>query len=150
MTGSQFYSPLGSAPKPQVRLYSNDLRMFELRICSLYFCHLVEILSIAMFLQLCVYLIFAEEHQSQLVDCGGLPIMITFLTEDSSEEVRKAATFILHTCKKTSKCNLFNILFHLMKKYLGSLWFSFVSHCIRDFLLLSEQTFFLNTFTNML
>ncbi|XP_023201056.1 telomere repeats-binding bouquet formation protein 1 [Xiphophorus maculatus] len=43
----------------------------------------------------------SEEHQSQLVDCGGLPIMITFLTEDSSEEVRKAATFILHTCKKT-------------------------------------------------
>ncbi|PWA14210.1 hypothetical protein CCH79_00012305 [Gambusia affinis] len=42
----------------------------------------------------------SEEHQSQLVDCGGLPIMITFLTEDSSEEVRKAATFILHTCKK--------------------------------------------------
>ncbi|XP_014902541.1 telomere repeats-binding bouquet formation protein 1 isoform X1 [Poecilia latipinna] len=42
----------------------------------------------------------SEEHQSQLVDCGGLPIMITFLTEDSSEDVRKAATFILQTCKK--------------------------------------------------
>uniref|UniRef100_A0A096MAW7 Telomere repeat binding bouquet formation protein 1 n=1 Tax=Poecilia formosa TaxID=48698 RepID=A0A096MAW7_POEFO len=45
----------------------------------------------------------SEEHQSQLVDCGGLPIMITFLTEDSSEDVRKAATFILQTCKKASK-----------------------------------------------
>lgn len=115
MTGSQFYSPLGSAPKPQVRLHSNDICMFELRICSLYFCYLVEILSIGIFLQLCICFIFAEEHQSQLVDCGGLPIMITFLTEDSSEEVRKAATFILHTCKKASKCNLFHILFHLIK-----------------------------------
>ncbi|KAM4734924.1 telomere repeats-binding bouquet formation protein 1 isoform 2-T2 [Anableps anableps] len=44
----------------------------------------------------------SEEHQSQLVDCGGLPLMITFLTEDSSEEVRKAATFILQTCKKAT------------------------------------------------
>uniref|UniRef100_A0A3B3UFR6 Telomere repeat binding bouquet formation protein 1 n=1 Tax=Poecilia latipinna TaxID=48699 RepID=A0A3B3UFR6_9TELE len=50
----------------------------------------------------------SEEHQSQLVDCGGLPIMITFLTEDSSEDVRKAATFILQTCKKAR--SFFNLL----------------------------------------
>uniref|UniRef100_A0A3B5N180 Telomere repeat binding bouquet formation protein 1 n=1 Tax=Xiphophorus couchianus TaxID=32473 RepID=A0A3B5N180_9TELE len=71
----------------------------------------------------------SEEHQSQLVDCGGLPIMITFLTEDSSEEVRKAATFILHTCKKTSKCNLFNILFNLIKKCLEILCVSLQPNC---------------------
>ncbi|MED6264072.1 hypothetical protein CHARACLAT_010870, partial [Characodon lateralis] len=44
----------------------------------------------------------SEEHQSQLVGCGGLPLMIIFLTEDSSEEVKKAATFILQTCKKAT------------------------------------------------
>ncbi|XP_015237371.1 PREDICTED: telomere repeats-binding bouquet formation protein 1 isoform X1 [Cyprinodon variegatus] len=42
------------------------------------------------------------EHQSQLVGCGGVPLMITFLTEDSSEEVKRAATFILQTCKKAT------------------------------------------------
>ncbi|XP_026031936.1 telomere repeats-binding bouquet formation protein 1 isoform X9 [Astatotilapia calliptera] len=42
----------------------------------------------------------SEKHQSQLIWCGGLPIIITLLTEDSSEEVRRAATFILQTCKK--------------------------------------------------
>ncbi|KAM9376079.1 telomere repeats-binding bouquet formation protein 1 [Pholidichthys leucotaenia] len=45
----------------------------------------------------------SEEHQSQLVQCGGLPIVITLLTEETSEEVRKAATFILHTCKQATK-----------------------------------------------
>nr|XP_004553369.2 telomere repeats-binding bouquet formation protein 1 isoform X9 [Maylandia zebra] len=44
----------------------------------------------------------SEKHQSQLIWCGGLPIIITLLTEDSSEEVRRAATFILQTCKKAS------------------------------------------------
>ncbi|TMS05733.1 Telomere repeats-binding bouquet formation protein 1 [Larimichthys crocea] len=43
-----------------------------------------------------------EEHQSQLVQCGGLPVIITLLTEDTSEEVRKAATFILQTCKEAT------------------------------------------------
>ncbi|XP_013867789.1 telomere repeats-binding bouquet formation protein 1 [Austrofundulus limnaeus] len=46
----------------------------------------------------------SEEHQTQLVQCGGLPAVITFLTEDTSEEVRKAATFILQTCKKATIC----------------------------------------------
>ncbi|XP_060932761.1 telomere repeats-binding bouquet formation protein 1 [Limanda limanda] len=41
----------------------------------------------------------SEDHQSQLVQCGGLPLIITLLTEDTCEEVRKAATFILQTCK---------------------------------------------------
>ncbi|XP_056243515.1 telomere repeats-binding bouquet formation protein 1 isoform X2 [Seriola aureovittata] len=42
----------------------------------------------------------SEEHQSQLVQCGGLPLIITLLAEDKSEEVRKTATFILQTCKQ--------------------------------------------------
>ncbi|XP_042352036.1 telomere repeats-binding bouquet formation protein 1 [Plectropomus leopardus] len=44
----------------------------------------------------------SEEHQSQLVQCGGLPLIITLLTEDTSEEVRKTATFILQTCKQAT------------------------------------------------
>ncbi|KAM7414430.1 hypothetical protein PAMA_019313 [Pampus argenteus] len=44
----------------------------------------------------------SDEHQSQLVQCGGLPLIITLLTEDTSEEVRKAATFILQTCKQAT------------------------------------------------
>uniref|UniRef100_A0A3Q3EZ40 Telomere repeats-binding bouquet formation protein 1-like n=1 Tax=Labrus bergylta TaxID=56723 RepID=A0A3Q3EZ40_9LABR len=44
----------------------------------------------------------SEEHQSQLVQCGGLPLIITLLTEDTSEEVRKAAMFILQTCKQAT------------------------------------------------
>nr|XP_020508557.1 telomere repeats-binding bouquet formation protein 1-like isoform X1 [Labrus bergylta] len=44
----------------------------------------------------------SEEHQSQLVQCGGLPLIITLLTEDTSEEVRKAAMFILQTCKHST------------------------------------------------
>lgn len=48
-----------------------------------------------------------EKHQSQLIWCGGLPIIITLLTEDSSEEVRRAAKFILQTCKKASKSKQF-------------------------------------------
>ncbi|XP_061629072.1 telomere repeats-binding bouquet formation protein 1 isoform X2 [Phyllopteryx taeniolatus] len=41
----------------------------------------------------------SEEHQCQLVQCGGLPLIITLLVEDANEEVRKFATFILQTCK---------------------------------------------------
>ncbi|KAK2842173.1 hypothetical protein Q5P01_012373 [Channa striata] len=43
-----------------------------------------------------------EEHQSHFVQCGGLPLIITLLTEDTSEEVRKVATFILQTCKQAT------------------------------------------------
>ncbi|XP_068169408.1 telomere repeats-binding bouquet formation protein 1 [Antennarius striatus] len=42
----------------------------------------------------------SEKHQSQLMQCGGLPLIITLLTEDTSEEVRNAAAFILQTCKQ--------------------------------------------------
>ncbi|XP_062318312.1 telomere repeats-binding bouquet formation protein 1 isoform X2 [Osmerus eperlanus] len=41
-----------------------------------------------------------EEHQSQLVQCGGLSVIISVLTDAHNEEVRKAATFLLHTCKQ--------------------------------------------------
>lgn len=44
----------------------------------------------------------SEEHQKQLVLIGSLPVIITLLTEDSSDEVRKAAMFILHTCKQAT------------------------------------------------
>ena len=50
-----------------------------------------------------IFFLSVEEHQSQLVQYGGLPLVITLLTEDTSEEVRKAATFILQTCKQASK-----------------------------------------------
>ncbi|XP_067276153.1 telomere repeats-binding bouquet formation protein 1 isoform X2 [Pseudorasbora parva] len=43
------------------------------------------------------------EHQSQLLSAGGLPIMISLLTEGSDEEVRKAAVFVLHTCKRITE-----------------------------------------------
>ncbi|MCJ8733670.1 hypothetical protein PDJAM_G00226330 [Pangasius djambal] len=39
------------------------------------------------------------EHQSQLLQGGGLPLMISLLTDANDEEVRKAATFVLQTCK---------------------------------------------------
>ncbi|MCI4379554.1 hypothetical protein PGIGA_G00229790 [Pangasianodon gigas] len=39
------------------------------------------------------------EHQSQLLQGGGLPLMISLLTDSNDEEVRKAATFVLQTCK---------------------------------------------------
>ncbi|RVE71929.1 hypothetical protein OJAV_G00056810 [Oryzias javanicus] len=42
----------------------------------------------------------SDAHQSQLVQCGGLPVIITLLAEDANEEVKKAATFILQTCKQ--------------------------------------------------
>ncbi|XP_077049859.1 telomere repeats-binding bouquet formation protein 1 isoform X2 [Siphateles boraxobius] len=44
-----------------------------------------------------------EEHQSQLLSAGGLPIMISLLTEASDEEVRKASVFVLHTCKRITE-----------------------------------------------
>ncbi|XP_051916217.1 telomere repeats-binding bouquet formation protein 1 isoform X2 [Hippocampus zosterae] len=42
----------------------------------------------------------SEEHQCQLLRCGGLPLIITLLAEDANEEVRKFATFILQICKQ--------------------------------------------------
>ncbi|KTF78951.1 hypothetical protein cypCar_00014906 [Cyprinus carpio] len=49
---------------------------------------------------------FVVEHQSQLLSAGGLPIMILLLTETSDEEVRKAAMFVLHTCKRISELHI--------------------------------------------
>ncbi|TRY99727.1 hypothetical protein DNTS_016542, partial [Danionella cerebrum] len=40
------------------------------------------------------------EQQVQLLSSGGLPVMISLLTEASDEEIRKAAMFVLHTCKR--------------------------------------------------
>ncbi|XP_029613445.1 telomere repeats-binding bouquet formation protein 1 isoform X6 [Salmo trutta] len=44
----------------------------------------------------------SEDHRSQLLQCGGLSLIITLLTESTSEELRKAAAFILQTCKQAS------------------------------------------------
>ncbi|XP_062861326.1 telomere repeats-binding bouquet formation protein 1 isoform X2 [Trichomycterus rosablanca] len=43
------------------------------------------------------------EHQSQLLLGGGLPLMISLLTEANDDEVRKAATFVLQTCIKITE-----------------------------------------------
>ncbi|XP_072551913.1 telomere repeats-binding bouquet formation protein 1 [Salminus brasiliensis] len=43
------------------------------------------------------------EHQSELLLGGGLPLMISVLTDTKDEEVRKAAIFVLHTCKKITE-----------------------------------------------
>ncbi|KAI1889900.1 hypothetical protein AGOR_G00167670 [Albula goreensis] len=41
-----------------------------------------------------------EEHQSQLLRAGGLPLMIQLLAESQDEELKRAATFVLQTCKQ--------------------------------------------------
>ncbi|XP_029952455.1 telomere repeats-binding bouquet formation protein 1 [Salarias fasciatus] len=46
----------------------------------------------------------SEEHQLQLLQCGGLPVIITLLTDDTNEEIKRAATFILQTCKQATMC----------------------------------------------
>ncbi|XP_036440827.1 LOW QUALITY PROTEIN: telomere repeats-binding bouquet formation protein 1 [Colossoma macropomum] len=43
------------------------------------------------------------EHQSELMLGGGLPLMISLLTDANDEEVRKAAIFVLQTCKKITE-----------------------------------------------
>ncbi|NP_001082851.1 telomere repeats-binding bouquet formation protein 1 [Danio rerio] len=43
------------------------------------------------------------EQQSQLLSAGGLPIIITLLTETSDEELKKAAIFVLHTCNRITE-----------------------------------------------
>ncbi|KAM9854751.1 LOW QUALITY PROTEIN: telomere repeats-binding bouquet formation protein 1 [Aulostomus maculatus] len=44
----------------------------------------------------------SEDHQFQMVQCGGLPLIITLLAEDTNEDIRKAATFILQSCKQAT------------------------------------------------
>ncbi|XP_056622896.1 telomere repeats-binding bouquet formation protein 1 isoform X2 [Triplophysa dalaica] len=43
------------------------------------------------------------EHQSQLVSSGGLTLMISLLTEATDEEVKRAAMFVLYTCKRITE-----------------------------------------------
>uniref|UniRef100_F6PFS5 Telomere repeat binding bouquet formation protein 1 n=1 Tax=Monodelphis domestica TaxID=13616 RepID=F6PFS5_MONDO len=47
-----------------------------------------------------------EENQLHLFQNNGLPLMIQVLTESQNEELNKAATFVLHNCKKISKFTL--------------------------------------------
>ncbi|XP_023565105.1 telomere repeats-binding bouquet formation protein 1 [Octodon degus] len=44
-----------------------------------------------------------EENQYDLFKNNGLPLMIQALTESQNEELNKAATFVLHNCKKISE-----------------------------------------------
>lgn len=54
---------------------------------------------------------FPEENQYDLFKSNGLPLMIQVLTESQDEELNKAATFVLHNCKKISKFTI------TLKKY---------------------------------
>ncbi|XP_074059171.1 telomere repeats-binding bouquet formation protein 1 isoform X2 [Macrotis lagotis] len=47
-----------------------------------------------------------EENQLHLFKNNGLPLMIQVLTESQNEELNKAATFVLHNCKKIKKLSL--------------------------------------------
>ncbi|KAF3817767.1 hypothetical protein GH733_013054 [Mirounga leonina] len=48
-----------------------------------------------------------QENQYDLFKNNGLPLMIQALTESQNEELNKAATFVLHNCKKiTEKLSL--------------------------------------------
>ncbi|KAK6480063.1 telomere repeats-binding bouquet formation protein 1-like [Huso huso] len=48
-----------------------------------------------------------EAHQFQLLENGGLPQMIQFLSQSPDEELNKAATFVLQNCKQiTEKLSL--------------------------------------------
>lgn len=107
-TGCLFCSPWATALRLQVTAYISVL--FNLMLFVLFYdekkVHQYTTLKIQPFLYIHFVLWFplsAEEHQSQLVQCGGLPFLITLLTEDSNEEVRKAVTFILQSCKQASK-----------------------------------------------
>ncbi|TTU60641.1 Telomere repeats-binding bouquet formation protein 1 [Bagarius yarrelli] len=54
------------------------------------------------------------EHQYQLVQGGGLPLMISLLTEANDEEVKKATTFVLQTCKQLiSQYDLGKAIMHI-------------------------------------
>ncbi|XP_013969455.1 telomere repeats-binding bouquet formation protein 1 isoform X1 [Canis lupus baileyi] len=44
-----------------------------------------------------------EENQYDLFKYNGLPLMIQALTESQNEELNKAATFVLHNCKKIAE-----------------------------------------------
>ncbi|XP_013371568.1 PREDICTED: telomere repeats-binding bouquet formation protein 1 isoform X1 [Chinchilla lanigera] len=44
-----------------------------------------------------------EENQYDLFKNNGLPLMIQALTESQNEELNKAATFVLHNCKKITE-----------------------------------------------
>ncbi|XP_019912207.2 telomere repeats-binding bouquet formation protein 1 isoform X2 [Esox lucius] len=46
----------------------------------------------------------SEEHQSQLLECGGLSVIITLLTQSGSPELSKAAAFVLHSCRQAAGC----------------------------------------------
>ncbi|KAJ8417772.1 hypothetical protein AAFF_G00226150 [Aldrovandia affinis] len=56
--------------------------------------------------RLCIVLAVAhctescQEHQSQLLRAGGLPLFIQLLAESQEDELKKAATFVLQTCKQ--------------------------------------------------
>ncbi|KAG8521733.1 Telomere repeats-binding bouquet formation protein 1 [Galemys pyrenaicus] len=75
-----------------------------------------------------------EENQYDLFKNNGLPLMIQALTDSQNEELSKAATFVLHNCKKiTEKLSLGEYSFgenevkqlkdiNMKEKTLGDFW----------------------------
>ncbi|XP_030646311.1 telomere repeats-binding bouquet formation protein 1 [Chanos chanos] len=59
--------------------------------------------------RLCVVLTIAhctdasEHHQTQLLLTGGLPLIISLLTDSADEELKNAAIFVLQTCKQIAE-----------------------------------------------
>ncbi|XP_028814670.1 telomere repeats-binding bouquet formation protein 1-like isoform X2 [Denticeps clupeoides] len=58
--------------------------------------------------QLCVLITVgictdASDHQVQLLRNGGLALLISLLTESQNDEIRRAATFILQTCRSITE-----------------------------------------------
>jgi hypothetical protein len=70
-----------------------------------------------------IFDIFPEENQYDLFINNGLPLMIQALTESQNEELNKAATYVLHNCRKISKFTV-NIIIIPTKVYKGKFIFA--------------------------
>lgn len=69
-------------------------------------CRISECIKTNAFLNVKHSLYSAVEHQFQLVLSGGLTLMISLLTEATDEEVKRAAMFVLYTCKRIRKLHM--------------------------------------------
>ncbi|XP_046720831.1 telomere repeats-binding bouquet formation protein 1 isoform X2 [Silurus meridionalis] len=62
------------------------------------------------------------EHQSQLLQGGGLPLMISLLTDVNDEEVKRAATFVLQTCRNLTGSLTAQIVESDLQRHRQSAW----------------------------
>ncbi|KAI5624302.1 telomere repeats-binding bouquet formation protein 1, partial [Silurus asotus] len=62
------------------------------------------------------------EHQSQLLQGGGLPLMISLLTDVNDEEVKRAATFVLQTCRNLTGSLTGQIVESDLQRHRQSAW----------------------------